>query len=291
MAGFTAVFLIIIGAVQVVVSEMISKSVALTANGIDCIGDGMVSGIVFIGLKLFQRPADHKFHFGYFKLENLASIVAAVMMVMLASYISWRSYQQLIDPHPVESPILGMILASVAALGAIIIGIIKFIVARKTSLGSAKLEAFNTIKDGAASVTAVIALALTKFGYELADAIAGFIIALVVLSIAFAAIKESSLMLVDACNKSCVDHGLVLRKIMRHFPQIKSSNMVKLRQSGPYYQGELHIEVPEKMTIGQVDRLKIRMERLAKKKIPHLHHLAITVKAHKGGAEEKKNNK
>jgi len=255
-------------------------SVALTANGIDCIGDGLVSGIVFVGLNVFHRPADDKFHYGYFKLENLASIVAAVIMVALAIYIGWRSYMQLIDPQEVKAPMAGIILASIAAVVAITIGIIKFVQAKKTHLGSAKLEAFNTIKDGTASVLAVAALILTQYGYPMADALIGFVIAVIILSIAFAAIKEASLMLVDACDDSCVDQGLVLRNIMHHFPQVIASRMVRLRRTGPYYQGDMVIEVHEEMTIKKVDELKKNMEDWAKNKIPNLHHLTITAVAH-----------
>ena len=280
MAGFTAIFLIIIGAVQVIVGELFSKSVALTANGIDCIGDGLVSGIVFVGLYVFHRPADDKFHYGYFKLENLASIVAAVIMVVLALYIGWRSYMQLVDPHEVKAPLVGIILASIAAVVAVAIGIVKFVQARKTHLSSAKLEAFNTIKDGSASVLAVVALILTLYGYPMADALIGFVIAVIILSIAFAAIKEASLMLVDACDNSCIDQGLVLRNIMHHFPQVKVSRIVRLRRTGPYYQGDMVIEVQEDMTIRKVGKLKKNMEEWAKNKIPNLHHLTITAVAH-----------
>lgn len=280
MAGFTAFFLLAIGVVQVVVGELVSKSVALTANGIDCIGDGLVSGIVFVGLKVFRKPADHKFHYGYFKLENLASIVGSVIMVGLAVYIGWRSYLQLADPHRVEAPVLGIVLASLAAVVALGIGIIKFRMARKTHLGSARLEAFNTIKDGSASVLAVIALFLTHRGYPEADALIGFVIALIILSIAFAAIKEASLILVDACDTTCIDRGQVLRNIMHHFHEIKTSRLVRLRRTGPYYQGDMVIEVPEDMTIGEVDELKAEMEEWAKKKIPNLHHLTITAVGH-----------
>ena len=67
LAGITTVTLVGLGILQIILGETVSKSVALTANGIDCIGDGFVSAVVWIGLKFFKKPADHKFHFGYFK--------------------------------------------------------------------------------------------------------------------------------------------------------------------------------------------------------------------------------
>ena len=87
-------------------------------------------------------------------------------------------------------------------------------------------------------------------------------------------------MLVDACDNTCVDRGLVLRNIMHHFPEVKASRMVKLRPTGPYLQGDMVIEVPEDMTIKEVDELKKDMVVWAEKKIPNLHNLTITAMAH-----------
>ena len=64
LAGITTVTLMILGIIQIILGETISKSVALTANGIDCMGDGFVSAVVWIGLKFFKKPADHKFNYG-----------------------------------------------------------------------------------------------------------------------------------------------------------------------------------------------------------------------------------
>ena len=111
LAGFTTLILILLGIIQIVYGEFILKSIALTANGIDCIGDGFVSAVVWIGLMFFKKPADHRFNYGYYKMENLASGLAAVVMIGLAIYIAFKSYNQLINPHPVETPILGAILA------------------------------------------------------------------------------------------------------------------------------------------------------------------------------------
>ena len=79
-AGITIVLLMGLGAIQVIIGEGVAESVALTANGIDCIGDGFVSAVVWVGLKFFKKSADSKFHYGYYKIETLASVAAAVVM-------------------------------------------------------------------------------------------------------------------------------------------------------------------------------------------------------------------
>ena len=115
-AGYTFIILLILGITQIILGEFITKSIALTANGIDCIGDGFVSAVVWIGLMYFKKPANKRFNYGYYKMENLASGIAAVIMIGLAIYIAFRSYNQLINPHIVETPIIGAIIAFIAAI-------------------------------------------------------------------------------------------------------------------------------------------------------------------------------
>ena len=47
-AGYTTLILLILGVVQIILGEFYTKSIALTANGIDCIGDGFVLSLIHI---------------------------------------------------------------------------------------------------------------------------------------------------------------------------------------------------------------------------------------------------
>jgi cation diffusion facilitator family transporter len=277
LAGITTICLISLGIIQIILGETISKSVALTANGIDCIGDGFVSGVVWIGLLFFKKPANEKFHYGYYKMENLASILAAVVMIGLAIYIIFRSYNQLIDPHEVNAPILGAIVALIAAIVAIGLGVYKYKKGKKSKMGSVRLEAFNTIKDGAASGLTVVALIFDYYGYFIADAIAGFIIAGIIVTIGFTAIKEASYMLVDACDMECIDKSYIIKKIAEEIDDVRKAHVVRLRRSGPIYQGEIEIEIPDDLTIKDFNKIKKKIKDKVKNRFPEVERLTITV--------------
>ena len=276
LAGITTIILIVLGIIQIILGATISKSVALTANGIDCIGDGFVSGVVWIGLMFFKKPADQRFHYGYFKMENLASGFAAVVMIGLAIYIALRSYYQLIDPHPVELPIIGALVAFIAAVIAITLGLYKYKKGKTSKMSSVRLEAFNTVKDGMASGLTVVALILSSQGVVIADAVVGFIIAGVIVTIGFAAIKESSYMLVDACNSKCIDISSSVKYIAEDVKDVKSANVVRLRKSGPIYQGEMEVEVSHDMTIKEFNQLKKTITKEIKEVFPEVERLTIS---------------
>jgi len=276
LAGATALIFIGLGIAQIILSEFVSKSVALTANGIDCIGDGFVSAVVWVGLRFFRKPADDRFHFGYYKIENLASIAAAVIMLLLAGYITYRSYLQFINPTDVNLPFLGAFIALIAALVAWGLGIYKHVKWKSSNLSSVKLDAFNTIKDGTSSFLVVVALILNYYGYHIADAIVGFVIAGIIVSIGFAAIKESSYILLDACDGTCVLQSDVIKKIAEKISGVKSVHMVRLRRSGPVAQGEIEIKVSADMSVAELDKIRKKILKLSKEKYPDIERLAVT---------------
>ena len=277
LAGITTIILIGLGVIQIILGVTISKSVALTANGIDCIGDGFVSAVVWVGLLFFKKPANEKFHYGYYKMENLASALAAIIMIGLAIYIIFKSYNQLINPQPVNTPILGASVAFIATIIAIGLGAYKYVKGKKSKMSSVKLEAFNTIKDGTSSGLAVVALILSSMGFFIADAIVGFIIAGIIVTIGFSAIKESSYMLIDACDMECVDRSYMIKKIAEEVENVESAYLIRLRKSGPIYQGELEIRVSFDLTIKDFDKAKNKIIKKVKSVFPEVERLTITL--------------
>ena len=183
---------------------------------------------------------------------------------------------QYIDPHPVELPLLGALVAFIAAIIAIGLGVYKYIKGKNSKMGSVKLDAFNTVKDGIASGLTVVALLLASIGYYVADAIVGFIIAGIIVSIGFAAIKESSYTLVDACDGYCLLQGSDVKKIAESVKGVKSAHVVRLRRSGPVAQGEIEIKVDGKMSVKELDNIRKKIQQLAKEKYPDIERLTVT---------------
>ena len=279
-AGITIVLLMALGVVQVILGTYVTQSVALTANGIDCIGDGFVSAVVWVGLKFFRKSADSRFHYGYYKIENLASVAAAVVMMLLAAYITYRAYMQFTNPHEIQVPLVGAVIALIAALVAWGIGIHKYLKGRKLHLDSVRLDALNTLKDGTASFLAVVALVFSARGYPVADAVAGFIIAVIILGIGVTTIKEAGYMLVDACDADCFLTRVKIQELAEGLQQVKSAHIIRLRRTGPVIQGEMEIGVPGDMNVKEANKLRLTIQDMVKGQFPDVERLTIVTVPH-----------
>jgi divalent metal cation (Fe/Co/Zn/Cd) transporter len=80
VAKISVITLLSIGLVELLIGQ-ISGSVVATADGIDSLSDAMISFIVFMGLLIAGRPANKKFHFGYYKVESFAAQVRCDLLM------------------------------------------------------------------------------------------------------------------------------------------------------------------------------------------------------------------
>src|SRR6478735_2286335 len=62
---------------------VLADSEALKADGLNNATDIIASAAVLIGLKLSQRPADDDHPYGHWKAENVASLVASFIMMVV----------------------------------------------------------------------------------------------------------------------------------------------------------------------------------------------------------------
>jgi divalent metal cation (Fe/Co/Zn/Cd) transporter len=106
---------------------------------------------------------------------------------------------------------------------------------------------------------------------ENADRLAGIIV-----TIGFAAIKESSAMLVDACNGECIERGSAIKGLAEDVKGVEKAHVVRLRQSGPVFQGELEIKVPCDLTVRQLNKIKSDIRQKIKDIFPEVERLTIT---------------
>ena len=63
----SALVLVLIGIIEIF-AGLFSNSIGLVADGIDSIGDSLISFMVGFGLRISRRTPDNKFQFGYYRV-------------------------------------------------------------------------------------------------------------------------------------------------------------------------------------------------------------------------------
>ncbi|TMI33790.1 cation transporter [Candidatus Bathyarchaeota archaeon] len=265
--------LLALGIVEIVFS-LISGSISLLADGIDSISDAVVSFFVWAGLRISRRKPTRRFQFGYYKVESFTALITAFVLVAVSGYIFLRSYRAFQNPVPLKLPLLALVVLLAAGLGSLYRALQMRKIANKYNITSLKLDARNSIKDASSSFVAFASVFVASFGIHLADAIGGMLVAVYILTVAYVALRESSLVLLDEFHEPELSREI--EHVIRSHTDVRGIRDLRLRRAGPFIVGALEVEVEGNMTLNEAHEVATELEASVKTRIRGLRRLVVT---------------
>ena len=241
-----------IGIAELIVT-IFTGSITLTADGLDSLADAMISFIVWFGIVMIKKPGSSSFPFGYRKVEVLAAFTAAIIIIVLGSLIIYRAVGAFFNHVDVHYPELTMITLVVAGSISLHRAFVIRKVAIESNLISLKLDAKNSIKDGTSSFVGFISVFLSAYtNLKFMDAIGGIIIAGYIFFMAYTAIRESTLVLVDSVNNPQIQDNI--RELIFLRFKIRTRD-VFLRPVGSEFNAEVHIILPNETRLDETSKI------------------------------------
>jgi len=267
----SAIVLVLIGIAEILVGYY-THSVGLIADGTDSMSDSVISFMVWFGLRISRRQADKKFHFGYYRVETLVSLIVAMLMIAMSIYIFRTAYLRIRSPLELDYPFLGMVTLVAGGLISLWLSIIKNRLSKKYNLLSLKADAKVSIKDWTSSFVILAGVLLSYFGLKWGDAVGALIVSFYIVFVAITTIKQASLVLMDGFNNP--ELVKYISSIIGKHPAVKLKEL-KLRMTGPYITGEITLNVDSGLTVGQVHSMKNKIKEDIMKKISGVRDLTI----------------
>lgn len=153
--GLTSLFLF-----AEVVGGLLTRSLALLADAGHMLTDVGGLAMALIAMKVAERPPTPERTYGYHRVEILAAVVNAVVLIVISAYILYEAYERFRDPPPVAS---GMML--VIAVFGLVVNLIGIGLLRAGSRESLNVKGayFEVLSDLLSSV-GVIAAAGVMWG-------------------------------------------------------------------------------------------------------------------------------
>lgn len=243
-----------IGVAEVIISTT-TGSLTLLADGLDSLADSLISFIVWFGISMIQKPKTKFFHYGYGKIESFAAFLAAIVVIVLGIFIAYHAYERLVHPVETTNPEITMI--TLLAAGAISLHRAFRVrkIAKKYNLISLNLDAKNSIKDGSASFVGFGSVLAGYFGIPYMDAVGGLIIAGYIFFMAYVALRESTLVLLDATNNP--DLSIDITKYVHKEFQLYTDD-VRIRPLGHSIEAHISVKMDPNLTLK--DTLKVTRE-------------------------------
>jgi cobalt-zinc-cadmium efflux system protein len=153
------------------VGGVLTGSLALLADAAHMLTDAGGLALALIAIRFAERPATPQKTYGYVRLEILAALVNAVVLLLLTIFILYEAVDRFLNPPPV---LAGPMLA-VATVGLLVnLASMKLLAAGSSVSLNVKGAYFEVMSDMLGSLGVIIAALVVMFtGWRLADPIIG----------------------------------------------------------------------------------------------------------------------
>jgi cation diffusion facilitator family transporter len=273
----------ITSAVLSIVKAMVglyTGSVALLADAINSLSDVFASLAVYLGLKLSQKKANKQFPYGYYKAETLASLIVSALIVVAGIEILIESVKSFFAPQEIVMASHALIVVSLSAGAYYILGRYKMKIGEEIGSPALVSDGNHSLIDTASSGLVFLGIVSSIIGYPQLESIAGVIISGLILWMGIRMGRYSLLVLLDACVKPELIQKT--REIAETVYGVEGVHSIKMRRSGPYAFGELHLETKGTLTVNEAHEVSEKVEKTIKEHIPEIDALHVHIEPRKG---------
>jgi cobalt-zinc-cadmium efflux system protein len=194
-----------------VAGALASGSLALLADAGHLLADAAGIGLALLATWFGGRPATPARTFGYLRLEILAAVVNAVVLLLVGVLVLAESARRLLAPPEVSSGLMLAFGALAVAGNGVSVWLLRRCQAESLNLRGAFLEVSSDLLGSLAVLVAAAVIALTGSG--LADPIASALIGLAILPRTWRLLRDAVDVLLEATPKD-VDLAEVRRHIV-----------------------------------------------------------------------------
>lgn len=170
---------------------ILSGSVAISADAVNNLADAGSAVVTICGFKLAAKPADHDHPFGHGRIEYIAGVVVAVVVIAMGLNFLKESAIRIFHPGEVKMSAVMTILVA----GSLFFKAWLFFFYRCAGkrIGSETLHAaaFDSLSDLAGTLVVLIALAASKYTAFPVDGCAGALVATLVLCGGWKILRET----------------------------------------------------------------------------------------------------
>ena len=229
-------------------------STAMVLDAVNNFSDVLSSLVTIIGTKIASKKPDKKHPLGHGRVEYLAQMIIAALIIYAGITALWESIKKIIEPVEAEHSAASLAVISVAIVVKVFLGLYVREQGKKAKsdllISSGTDALFDAILSMAVLISAVI-LILFKFNIE---AYVSVIISVFILKAGIEIIIEA----VDDMlgHRVETEYTKKVKESVLTFPEVHGAYDIVLHNYGPdRYLGSLHIEVDDTMTADKIDSL------------------------------------
>ncbi|MCB2195723.1 MAG: cation diffusion facilitator family transporter [Bacteroidetes bacterium] len=257
------------------IGGILSNSLALISDAVHNLSDTMAIVISYVAMLIGKKDSTDKNTFGYKRMEILAALFNAVVLIAISIYLFFEAYERFINPEPIKGTTM-FIVATIGLLG----NLISVVLLHKDSSHNLNVKAayLHLMGDTLSSVGVIIGSVLIYFwNVNWVDPLLTIIIGLIIIRGTWGILKETIEILMQA-SPAGLDIKNIKAELEKHSDVINVHHVHtwSLSDNIVHFQG--HVEVNKDLSIEQADKIRIKLENILHRDF-NIDHITIQMES------------
>jgi cation diffusion facilitator family transporter len=263
------------------IAGVLGHSSALVADGVESFADTVGSIIVWQGLRVANRPADEKHPYGYGKAEAVAAFCVGALLLLAATVIVVKAFQEILTPHHAPAAWTLIVLVGVIVVKE---GLFRFVLRGADMFASdaARADAWHHRADAVTSAAAFVGITIAIWGPRLfhsprlvlADEVAAMVASGIILFTGLRLMMPSLRELLDA---TAPDLAEKVRATASQVEGVRLIEKLHARKSGRGYLIDMHLHVAPDMDVRAAHALAGKVKAHVREQHPNVQHVLIHI--------------
>ena len=237
-----------------------SRSIAVVLDAVNNLSDALSSIITIAGTKLSGKQPDRKHPLGYGRIEYLSAMIVAGIVLYAGITSLVESVRKIIRPETPEYSTVSLVIIAVAVVVKIVLG--KYVKAqgKKVNSGALVASGSDAMFDAVLSFSVLLsAIVFLVFKISL-EAYVGAVISCFIVKAGLEMMSETVNEILG--QRPDKETSARIKRLLAEEPGVCGAYDLILYNYGPDKNlASVHLELPDTMTVEEVDRLTRKLER------------------------------
>lgn len=169
----------------------VTHSIAITADALNNLSDAGNSCISVLGFRLSAKPADQEHPYGHGRVEYIAGMVVALVIMYMGIELIKNSVQKIIHPEPLLFSWASVLVLVLSILGKVWLAFFNRAIGKQINSGAVNAVVVDSLSDVAATSFTILALFLSRRSALPFDGIFGIVVAGFVFFAGFSVFRDT----------------------------------------------------------------------------------------------------
>jgi len=252
-------------AMKLVVGIM-TGSIGIISEAAHSALDFGAAALTLYAVKMSDKPADSKHHYGHAKVESVSALIETGLLVLTSIGIIYAAAERLIagtTEVEVTWYAIAIMVISIVVDYSRSRALLK--VAKKTNSQALEADALHFSSDILSSAVVLVGLLFVSIGIDWADAVAGIAVAILVGKAAFSLGKKTIDVLIDAAPEGIAER---IEEITMTVGGVISVDKIRVKPTGPQVFIEMAVCVNRTLSVEKVQVICSSIEQKVREEFP-----------------------